>query len=160
MRTEPSIFKDIATALQSTSSTTVPASPAAAAVFNTYELIENILLHVPSCDILFATAINKSVFEVVERSMSIYKRLCFDLKHPFNSSPTEEVSHFVNLYFCHTATLLVRRLGESEIIAILNRSRLREWTVKVLPTGTLLTTFKRRHTNVAAGQSLTVGMFN
>ncbi|KAK3720866.1 hypothetical protein LTR37_003529 [Vermiconidia calcicola] len=92
---------------------------AADAVFGTYELVEKIILALPPEDILLAAKVNKATFTVTEDSSAIRNRLYASRYLSLhNDQPVNTDSWFVFFDFS-CATLLIRRLGEVEVICLI-----------------------------------------
>ena len=62
-----------------------PSMDATSGVFNTYELVEDVLLYLPLRDLLLAQRISRNIRDVIRNSLPIQKALFFEplnIKHP------------------------------------------------------------------------------
>ncbi|KAK3720865.1 hypothetical protein LTR37_003528 [Vermiconidia calcicola] len=91
------------------------------AVFETYELIEYIILALPTEDILLAASVSKACCHVIERSFAIRQKLlaltCRQERRDYLEGSKTMDSHFVCSHQWWGA-LLIRRLNGAEEIAI------------------------------------------
>ena len=104
------------------SSTTNNQQPAQQAVLNTYELVESIIRAMPPKDILLAANVSQFWYTIVTTSPAVNKRLRSnripfweDAQNPIESTRPD----CLITLFLKQALILIRRLGEVEIIAYL-----------------------------------------
>ena len=102
-----------------------PSLSAAQAVFNTYELVELIILSLPGENIILPAKVNKMCLAVITTSPAITKSIqrTLDLSYECNSYPfaSNEEDCFIRLY-THNAHIVIRRVGNIEVVGFLRHS--------------------------------------
>lgn len=129
---------------------------AASKVFNIFELVEDILIHLPLEDLLLASNISNYTRQVVERSKPIFKRFLwniggfderFELRH--GNLDSADVAFACWNYLSHggryaNTDMFVSRKGSHEAIAVLYRGRFgRGGWLKVVDGTDMEVAFKR-----------------
>jgi hypothetical protein len=118
-------------------------SAAATAVFETYELVENIFLYLAAPDILLVCDVNQNTRKVVEDSKGIQKCLCYGRYDSLSLKEHKKGSGFVFFDF-RTATpssgstirsqisVILPRYKNHETCVIVNQRSNEDWKVKIL----------------------------
>ena len=104
------------------------------AVFNTYELLEAIILYVPAEDILFAAKVNKTWHSVIATSLPIGKYLqkTLNVFGPLGKRKEDLEGTYIGHWFTW-GKVIVHRRGRAEGIALFPTESASKWCALTRP---------------------------